>query len=623
MGMGIKMKNSIKQFISDNLIIIIFFLLILSKSLYYAHLISPYSNNMGLHLAILASILPVMAFAYLFKKNMGTFLYIFNLLFSILLVIDTIYYKYFNDIISIGAISNAVLLGDVSSSVIKLISLTDFVFLLDVIILTPLIIWRKRKSVQSYNLKIRIWIFAILIFTGVSIDTYSIYKLHLEQPLIITTMSNKLFVADSLGIINYHLLDGYNFISNAVKSKNISKDRINEISLYLENNQNKNLNQFTGIGSGKNLIVIQVEALQQFAINAKINGQEVTPNLNRWLKKSLYFDNYFYQVAAGNTSDAEFMTNNSLYPAESGAAYYKYVGDKLNSLPTGLKDIGYYTAALHAYIEGFWNRNAMYKTEGFNDFFGQHSFNIDEKVGLGLSDKSFLNQSVDMLKSFSEPYYSFIVTLSSHFPYDDVSGYGNFNVGEYNGTLLGDYLKAIHYTDAQLGNFLDKLNSEGILSNSVLVLYGDHNAIPKSNIDELYKFENIKNPTDLNWYQLQKVPMMIHFPEDNNKGVNHTYSAQMDLLPTISNMFNLKTKYTLGKDIMNTNLHNVIFRNGSFTDGKIFYVSWSDTYYNITTGNKITKTPNLVSKKEDVLKDLSYSDDILNHNLIKKIDSSK
>ncbi|NGX99216.1 MAG: LTA synthase family protein, partial [Candidatus Afipia apatlaquensis] len=280
---------------------------------------------------------------------------------------------------------------------------------------------------------------------------------------------------------------------------------------------------------------------------------------------------------------------------------------------------GYYTAAFHGYLESFWNRNIMYKTEGFNTFYGQSSFTQDEQVGLGLSDKSFLNQSLKKVQTLKEPYYAFLVTLSSHFPYDDVKNYGSFDVGPYENTLLGDYLKAIHYTDAQLGMFLDNLEKKGIMNKSLVVVYGDHYSIPKDNTDQLFQFENQKDNSDLQWFQYQKVPMLMHFPNDENKGINHTYSGQMDLYPTLSNLFGLDNKLMFGKDLFNTSEQNVVFRNGSFTDGKAFYVSWTDTYYDIKSGKQIPATKELIDMKQKVLQQLNYSDNILNHNLIKSL----
>ena len=112
---------------------------------------------------------------------------------------------------------------------------------------------------------------------------------------------------------------------------------------------------------GKNLIIVQVEALQQFVIDKTVMGQEITPNLNKLIKSSAYFNNYFYQIAAGGTSDAEFMSNNSLYPAPSGAAFFFYANNNYLSLPKALVKNGYETAALNGYYETFWNRNIMYK----------------------------------------------------------------------------------------------------------------------------------------------------------------------------------------------------------------------------------------------------------------------
>ncbi len=291
------------------------------------------------------------------------------------------------------------------------------------------------------------------------------------------------------------------------------EERVEKIKDFLkQNDQQSGQTKFQGKYSGKNLIVIQVEALQQFVINQKVNGKEITPNLNRWIKKRMYFDNYYYQVAGGTTADAEFMSNNSLYPAQSGAAYYTYSGNTYNSLGVALKNKGYYTAAMHGNTEGFWNRNVMYKAEGFDDFFGQHSYNVDEIIGLGLSDKSFLNQSIEKMEKFKQPYYQFVVTLTSHFPYDAGSSkYGNFDVGKYKGTFMGNYLQAIHYTDEQLGNYLDTLEKNGTLANSVVAIYGDHFAIPKDKMDQLYNFENVDNQNDYTWFKYQKVPLIMQF----------------------------------------------------------------------------------------------------------------
>lgn len=606
------------NFIVENIDIVLFLTIIFMKLMNYAKQISPDYLYAKVSHPIFASILIIMSFSLILKeKSRVSFLYTVDIVISLVLIADLMYYRYFKDITTLAALKNAKLLGGVSSSVSNVANIKDFLYILDIVVLFPIIKKYKEIKRNYRSLSKRLISFALVFSLGIGFNTKFFYEVSKDQPTLLSSMSNRIYLTKMIGNVNFHAVDAYNYISTNIKnSKKLPPEKEAEIKNFLLDN-NKETEKANLKGEGKNLIVIQVEALQEFVINKKVNGQYITPNLNRWINKSMYFDNYFYQVAGGNTSDAEFMTNNSLYPAQSGAAYYSYSGNNYESLGKALKDKGYYTTALHGNDEGFWNRNVMYKSEFFDDFFGKSSFNIDEEIGLGLSDKSFLNQSLEKMKKFEEPYYSFLVTLTSHFPYDDVKKYGNFDVGEYEGTFLGDYLKSIHYTDEQLGMFLDKLDKEGIANKSIIAIYGDHFAIPKEHIQELYKFENINKDDDFTWFQYQKVPLLIHFPEDKHAEVNHVYSGQMDLYPTLANIFNLKKEYMFGKDMLNCDTEKVVFRNGSFTDGKTLYVSWTNTYYDIKTGNKIDETEELKKEKEKYTKELEYSDQLLNQNLIK------
>lgn len=619
---GEKIFHFIFNIVFNNIDIILFSILIFIKLFKYEQSISPEYLYSAVVIPIAASIITLIAISLIFKeKSRVRFLYIMDIVISLLLIVDIMYYRYFKDITTISAVRNAKLLTGVSDSVTSLFNIKDIFYILDVFILIPFQRSYRRIRKNTIKFSYRILCFLILFGVGIGVNARVLYGVSKAQPTLLTAMSNRIYLTKMIGNIDFHIVDAYNFISTDIKnSQKLPDDRVNDIKEYFEKNSKENGQAavMTGKYKGKNLIVIQVEALQQFVINKEVNGQEITPNLNRWIKKSMYFNNYYYQVAGGTTSDAEFMSNNSLYPAQSGAAYYTYSGDTYDSLGVALKNKGYYTAALHGNTEGFWNRNVMYKAEGFDDFFGQHSYNVNEVIGLGLSDKSFLNQSITKMKKFKQPYYSFVVTLTSHFPYDAADKYGDFNTGKYEGTFIGNYLKAIHYTDEQLGNYLDTLEKDGTLKNSVLAIYGDHFAIPKDKMDQLYNFEGVKNPNDYTWFMYQKVPLIMHFPDNMNSGVvNNDYTCQMDLYPTIANLLDIKNKYMFGKDMFNNNSGKVLFRNGSFIDGKNLYVSWTNSYYDLKTGKTVSETQNLKSEKDEYTKELQYSDDFLNHNLMK------
>lgn len=603
--------------------IILFLIIVPYKMISYGKQINTDNfSELSLFIPSFASILFLISISILFGiKKRSRFLYACDLVISFLIISDLNYFRYFKDVISIPVIINGLQLGAVESSVKTLMKPSDILYAIDLFILPLINRYIKKENFESaFNpgFKNKL-ILSLCIFTvGLFVDFKYFYNLSKEQPRLLSTMYNKVYITKKLGIVNYHYTDIYNTVYNKISRLSpVSKNEQSEMKSFFHDNKSAGKN-FHNAYKGKNLIVIQVEALQGFVIGSSIDGHEITPNLNKFITKSEYFDNFHYQTAAGGTSDAEFMTNNSLYPAQSGAAYFLYSGNKFQSMPEQFYKNNYETAAFHGFRESFWNRNVMYRNFKFNKFYSEKSFKNNETVGLGLSDRSFLEQSSDKLEKLKNPYYAFLITLSSHFPYDDVKDYGNFNVGNLEGSLIGNYIKAIHYTDKQLGMFLDKLDKNGALKDSVIVIYGDHYAIPKNKQDQFLKFYNKKSLSEVDWIKLQKVPLIMHFPDEKLKGVNHTVSGEMDIYPTIINLFGLNSDYTMGHDLFNTENGNIIYRDGSFINGNYYYMSESNNFYDLSSGKKLSEDKKLNNEKVNYLNQLKYSDDLLKHNLLKK-----
>lgn len=579
-----------------------------------------YFTYSAIFIPILSSVLLLAGIGFLFNKKRRIKLYtLFNLIISLFIVVDINYFRYFKDVMSLPVLLNGFQLGAVKASVGNLIKVTDFLYFLDIIIFIIANSFKKFDYKNTIKFKHRTWISSALILIGISFNGISIYNLSIQQPRLLSTMFNKVYIAKTLGGLNYHFLDSYNsFTSYISKNVPISQETKDEVQSFLITNSETSSEKLKGIGEGKNLIIIQVEALQEFVINKSINGKEITPNLNKLIEKSAYFNNYFYQTASGGTSDAEFLSTNSLYPTPAGSVTYLYTGNTFNALPKALVNKRYATAAFHGFRESFWNRNLMYPKYGFQQFYGEKSYDVDEVIGLGLSDKSFFNQSLEKMKDLPKPYYSSFVTLSSHFPYDGGEKYGDFPVEEFEGTLLGNYFKSVHYTDEEIGKFINELEKRGELEDSILVIYGDHYGIPKENKNEVAKFLGVEDFDELGWAKLNKVPLLIHFPKDDYKGIYEIYGGQIDLYPTLANIFNLPMENMMGRDLFNSKEGNVIFRNGSFTNGKVFYLSSENSFYDISTGNKLLENDELLNLKTNAVNQLEYSDLILKYDLLKK-----
>ena len=53
---------------------------------------------------------------------------------------------------------------------------------------------------------------------------------------------------------------------------------------------------------------------------------------------------------------------------------------------------------MHGNNGTFWNRLVMHKEMGYDRMYHKSDYEIDEEIGLGLSDKSFFRQSIPIIK---------------------------------------------------------------------------------------------------------------------------------------------------------------------------------------------------------------------------------
>ena len=179
-------------------------------------------------------------------------------------------------------------------------------------------------------------------------------------------------------------------------------------------------------------------------------------------------------MGVGTSSDSEFTFSTSLMPSTKGTVFVNYFDREYVSIPKLLKEKGYYTYSMHANTGEFWNRNLMHENLGYNKFYSKDSYVIDETIGLGLSDKSFFSQSVNIMKKEKEenssPFYSVLIMLSNHTPFSDLELMPEYKTTidveidnqtitrEYmNNTKLGDYIKSVHYADEAIGEFINEL----------------------------------------------------------------------------------------------------------------------------------------------------------------------
>lgn len=557
------------------------------------------------------------------------------LLESALLYGNILYYREFSDFLSFNTIAGASKVSKgLGGSAANLVQAHDFIYGLDFIIIAILLLTHYIKLDDRPMRKLTAIATTLL---GVFLFSFNLAIAESNRPQLLGRTFDRAYIVKYLGLNTFLAYDSIKTVqNNQVRSEAVGTD-MDDVLSYLNQNYAKPNATYFGKAKGKNIIVIHLESFQQFLINDKVNGQEVTPFLNSLYndKNTMSFDNFYHEVGQGKTSDAENMLETGLFGLPEGSLFSKLGSDNtFQAAPAilGQKE-GYTSAVFHGNIGSFWNRDNVYKNMGYNYFFDSSYFNktADSSMEYGMKDKLMLSESAKYLEQLQQPFYAKFITVTNHYPFqlpdEDNDG---FQAPDTDASVVNNYFVTAHYLDNSLKEFFDYLKSSGIYDNSMIILYGDHYGLSNSQNTSLAPLLGVNSDdwTDFNDSQMQKVPFMIHM-KGLKGGINHTYGGEIDVLPTILHLAGIKTKQyaQLGTDLLSTQ-HNqiVIFRNKNFITPTYTVLKDSDgnpEVYRNKTGERIDLDQNPVLKEKVakwqkyVNKKLKLSDTINNKNLLR------
>ena len=541
-----------------------------------------------------------LSFAYLFKGNFHAAYYIFiDILLTVIYIGDIWYYRSNSCFLNYYMLNMTSNLNNLEDSVFAMFRPVDLVFIIDIVILIFLSI-KKRPLYKTFKRSFSCFLALLLIpliYLGYAHE--KVDKLHraYENQILFAGSWTPNQTMSSLTPIGYHLFELYDYIKEYKPCILTSKEKSDIKNWYKDKGEVLPPNEYKGMFKGKNVIVLQVESLENFVINQKVNGQEITPNLNKLLNNSFYFNNFHEQTYNGTTSDAELIANTSLFPIRKGTTFFRYgTNTYTNSMPNIMKSLNYNTLATHPDNGSYWNWYIALKSMGFQKCLDSTAYKTDETIGLGISDGSYLRQLSDIIGKEPQPFYSFSITLKSHTPFILPDKYKNLNLSEdIKNTELGKYFQCVSYTDKQIGMFLDRLDKKGILDNSIVVIYGDHEGVHKFFDDEINSMKN-KEPWWIN--NDKKIPLFIYSKNMQGKTIS-TIGGQADLLPTLSYLLDVPSeKYTytsMGRNLLNTKLNYVILSNKTYEG-----------------------TASSEEEKEKLIKGIDISDKLIKSNYYKK-----
>ena len=550
---------------------------------------------------------------------------------TLLLYLNVIYYREFTDFMTIATMTGYSKVNQgLSGSSLALTNLHDVFYWLDIVVILLLMLFRKIKfDPRAFSHRLA---FA---FTSVSLVVCGLNLMvaEMDRPQLLGRTFDRVYIVKYLGLDAF---TGYDLIKSEHVSqmrKSATKSQLKTVEKFTKEHYAAPNKKLFGIAKGRNVIVIHLESFQQFLIDKKINGQEVTPFLN-----SLYhgqdtyaFSNFFNQVGQGKTSDAENMLETSTYGLSQGSLFATLGNDNtFQAAPAILKQrAGYTSAVFHGNVASFWNRNNVYKNLGYQYFFDASYFDTsgDKATGYGLKDKLLFADSIKYLQHLQQPFYVKYLTVTNHFPFDldDEDKDSNFTTTNTGSSTVDNYFVTAHYLDQSLQEFFSYLDKTGLAKKSIIMIYGDHYGISNSENKNLASVlgKNADDWTDFDNVQMQRVPLMFVIPgSGGHGGIYSTYGGEIDVLPTLLHLLGISTKRYIqfGTDLFSSQHDQVVaLRNQDFVTPK--YTSISGKIYLNSTGKlaKLTKQEKkqLRADQKKVSEELALSDSLNEKNLLR------
>lgn len=328
-------------------------------------------------------------------------------------------------------------------------------------------------------------------------------------------------------------------------------------------------NAWTGRFKGKNLILVQLEAIDDWLVT-----EQFMPNLYRIRQESLDFTQTFTPLYLyAGTFNTEMIVNTGLVSPFTGSTPSMYSRNAYpDSLAHLMTEAGYSANSFHRSSGSVYNRAVVHENWGYAHYYSGEEMGIED-----LDFDTELMRAYDTMTA-EEPFLTFIITYSGHGPYLDSAvseRYYDFVAGqlpeESNEMIIHSFAHA-YETDLFIGRLYDRLEADGLLEDTVLVFYADHYDYYTQDDDAVMIR---KGAADKNF--LTRTPFMIYEKHTPAMKIDRAMCA-IDILPTLVNLFGLDNDgaHYVGNDAFSSNGGYAIFSDYSWYDGETYWNALGD-----------------------------------------------
>ena len=491
--------------------------------------------------------------------------------------IDTVYLRAYNvlpSVVMLPMLNTDTGQDTVSTILPTLLTWWDLLYLLDLVLWAVLLLVHRRRrgvtvTARRPRVTLRALLCAVLALTVIPL----LGVCGVREPfrrLYVT--ADTLQQAQYFSFMGFHTADIAAAATGRVTTASATPDDEAVLQAFRSwQRNNDGVSAHAGQFGGKNLLVVQFESLESFVLGNRVGGQEVTPTLNRLMNGGYAFTELYEQVKSGNSADCDFLFMTGLLPTNKSYAFGSWPNNDYLSLAELLADHGGYESYyFHGAVNSIWNYTDMLK-QGLEFDHIVMDYAQDDMLNGYLSDESFFRQTAEKLKNqaLAEPFYAHVVTCSSHIPCEVPADFKGLALNdELAANPMGDYLQAIHYTDRQLGLFLEALEQNGTLENTLVVVIGDHGGIHKY---YPHWVDDLSPEACEDWFLAEEepytLPMLLYSSDIADPHVVNVIGGQVDMLPTLLSFMGVQDSRTaqvfFGRDLTATQRSFAVMDDGT------------------------------------------------------------
>jgi lipoteichoic acid synthase len=230
----------------------------------------------------------------------------------------------------------------------------------------------------------------------------------------------------------------------------------------------------------KNVLLFVMESTPAEYIDSYNSKFKATPELARLSVNAIQFENIYAHAPATNLSMVSLL--GSVYPWLSCFTLTNEHPElRFPTLSSELKQRGYRTSFFNSADNRFQNADKFLACRNFDqitdcqgDACRDQHFHPEENWHFpdGKDDECTADQLAEWILSEKEkPFFAAMWTYQTHYPYFLRGEKKQFETTD---TMFNRYLNALHHSDQVFGKLMRRLNKEGLLNSTLVIVVGDH-----------------------------------------------------------------------------------------------------------------------------------------------------